>query len=118
MSYSKLKKSNSSKRKILFPNHGKWQTCYHIVRHADLLEGYVVARCVLFDRHFWPDLSEEEHWKSVEKIFKERNFNLIKNGWITLDIVRNNIIPALEIQARRCLEERSMEWDDRKIMKI
>jgi len=59
MSYSKLKALNAdvlaSNGELIFPCHGKWQRAYHVARHADLLEGYIVARCVLYSMHFYPE---------------------------------------------------------------
>ena len=42
MSYSKVKKNG-------FPNHGKYQLAYHIVREADLLSAYDFDRCMIYN---------------------------------------------------------------------
>ena len=52
MSYSKLKK-NVKEGIIEYPEHGEWMRAYHVARNADLLEGYIVARCVLYNQHIW-----------------------------------------------------------------
>ena len=41
MSYSKVKKNG-------YPDLGKYQLAYHIVREADLLSGYDVDRCLIY----------------------------------------------------------------------
>ena len=41
MSYSKVKKQG-------FPDLGKYQSAYHVVREADLLAGYDVERCIVY----------------------------------------------------------------------
>jgi len=110
MSYSKLKKAVDSSGNHVFPVHGKWQRSYEIARNADLLESFVVARCVLYNRHKYPSLSEEEHWAAAERLFAERVFQYKQEGWITLPAAVN-LIPRLEAEARRCLKERCMDWD-------
>ena len=116
MSYSKLKKSLSSE-KIEFPNHGKWQRAYHIARHADLLEGYVVARCVLYNIHIFPEKSMNEHWERASELFSERVFTYISEGWIFLPCAID-MAKALEQEARRCLQERSIDWPEPVIPEI
>ena len=41
MSYSKVKKNG-------FPDLGKYQMAYHIVREADLLAAYDIDRCIIY----------------------------------------------------------------------
>jgi len=110
MSYSKLKKSVSSGQ-IEYPNHGKWQRAYHVARHADLLEGYVVARCVMYNIHLYPEKSMDEHWQRATELFSERVFTYCSEGWIffpyAIELAR-----SLEEEARRCLQEKSMDWPE------
>ena len=108
MSYSKLKKSIVSGR-IEFPSHGKWQRAYHVARHADLLEGYIVARCILYNQHIFPEKSENEHWKRASELFSERVFTYISDGWIFLSGAIELAKPLIQ-EAHRCLEEKSMDW--------
>lgn len=108
MSYSKLKAHVVNDRPV-FPDHGKWQISYEVARHADLLESYVVARCVLYNKHIHPDLDEDAHWNRARELFEERVFNYVKDGWITLPGAVD-LVPSLEAEARRCLDERSMDW--------
>jgi hypothetical protein len=116
MSYSKLKKALSSGQ-IEFPNHGKWQRAYHVARHADLLEGYIVARCVLYNIHLFPEKSMDDHWKRATELFSERVFTYCSEGWIFLPCAIDLAKP-LEQEARRCLEERSMDWPEPVIPEI
>jgi hypothetical protein len=114
MSYSKLKALNydvlASNGNLIFPDHGKWQRAYHIARHADLLEGYIVARCVLYSMHFQPEKSEDECWSIAEDLFKARVFKYISDGWIFLPGTKKMAL-ILEKEAHRCFLERSMEWN-------
>jgi hypothetical protein len=109
MSYSKLKKSVDMNGTPVFPNHGKWQLAYEIGRHADLLDAYVPARCVMYNRHMYPEKSDDEHWERASELFEIRVFNYVKDGWITLPEALK-LVPDLERAARRCLEQRSEEW--------
>ena len=111
MSYSKLKKS------LEYPNHGKWQRAYHIARHADLLEGYIVARCVLYNMHIFPEKTEEEHWQRASEIFSNRVFTYVSDGWIFLPGALA-MAKTLEQEALRCLAEKSMDWPEPDITEI
>jgi len=110
MSYSKLKKSVSSGQ-IEYPNHGKWQRAYHVARHADLLEGYVVARCVMYNIHLYPEKSMDEHWQRATELFSERVFTYCSEGWIFFPYAIE-LAMSLEEEARRCLQEKSMDWPE------
>lgn len=108
MSYSKLKVQSSDGPPV-YPDHGVWQRAYHIARHADLLEGYIVARCFLYNKHIYKSITDEEHWIAVKNLFDIRVFRYVKDGWITLPAALD-MVPALEKEARRCLEEKSLDW--------
>ena len=84
MSYSKLKKQmvESGSQTPIYPDHGQWQRAYHIVRHADLLDAYVVARCFLYSKHIDPDQQDEVAWSVVEKLFENRVFKYVSDGFI------------------------------------
>jgi hypothetical protein len=110
MSYSKLKAHIDTSGNPVYPNHGKWQKSYEIARHADLLESFVVARCVLYNKHKFPEKTEDEHWSRARELFEERVFQYEKNGWITLPSALA-LLPRLEEEAHRCLNERCMDWD-------
>jgi hypothetical protein len=110
MSYSKLKKATHS-GKPEFPDHGKWQRAYHVARHADLLEGYIVARCVLYNQRIFPLKSIEEHWEQASELFSRRVFTYVSDGWIFLPRALE-MVKYLEFEARRCLSEKSMDWPE------
>ena len=116
MSYSKLKKSLSSGQ-VDFPNHGIWQRAYHVARHADLLEGYIVARCVMYNQHIFPSKSMDEHWQMVSELFSERVFTYVSEGWIFLPYAIE-LSKSLEEEARRCIQEKSMDWPEPLIPEI
>jgi hypothetical protein len=110
MSYSKLKRSVKD-GVIQYPDHGKWQMAYDVARNADLLEGYIVARCVLYNMHIYPKKTENEHWERAEQLFNERVFLYASEGWINLPGALA-MVPALEKEARRCLARRLMDWPE------
>jgi hypothetical protein len=88
-----------------YPDHGKWQRAYHIARHADLLDGYIVSRCFLYGKHISPSISDDECWKKVKDLFDVRVFKYVSDGWIYLP----EALPfakLLEVRARRELKER------------
>jgi HD superfamily phosphodiesterase len=109
MSYSKLKASSKGGPPI-YPDHGKWQRAYHVARHADLLEGYIVARCFLYNVKLYPAKTEDEHWEYVRDIFDNRVLSYVKDGWISIPGALT-MVPALESEARRCLEKKDLTWD-------
>lgn len=110
MSYSKLKK-NVIDGLIHYPNHGKWQRAYHVARNADLLEGFIVARCVLYNRQLYPKKSEVEHWERAEEVFNQRVFTYVSEGWINLP-GSLEMVPELEKEARRCLRYKLLDWPE------
>jgi len=107
MSYSKLKDNFANGQG--YPDHGKWQMAYHVARHADLLEAYVVARCILYDRHKYPERTEDQHWLRAEELFKTRVFTYVTDGWIFLPGALKQV-DALEEEAKRCLSTRCLDW--------
>jgi hypothetical protein len=115
MSYSKLNSRKKSAPTVstasIFPDHGKWQRAYHIARHADLLEGYVVARCVLYSKHICPEKPVDEHWRMAEDLFVKRIYLYISEGWITIPSAIE-IAAELEKEAQRCFHEKMMHWPE------
>ena len=107
MSYSKLKDDFANG--LGYPDHGKWQMAYHVARHADLLEAYIVARTILYDRHIHPERTDDQHWLRAEELFRTRVFPYVKDGWIFLPHVLSHV-KELEEEARRCLSTRSLDW--------
>jgi len=108
MSYSKLKMAAAGGPPT-YPDHGIWQRAYHVARNADLLEGYIVARCALYNKQIHPDYTEEQHWNRVEELFEKRVFMYKEDGWIILPGAIM-LIYDLEVEARRCLKDRSLAW--------
>jgi len=83
MSYSKLKASMRNGKPV-YPDHGPWQRAYHIARHADLLEGYKVRRCMLYTKHRLPQETPSAYWPIVREVFYTRVLNYVSDGWIFL----------------------------------
>lgn len=108
MSYSKLKIESKGGPPI-YPDHGKWQRAYHVARHADLLEGYIVARCFLYNLKIHPNATDDEHWNHVEVLFNNRVYSYVKDNWIFLPGALS-LVPDLESQAKKCINTRSLEW--------
>jgi HD superfamily phosphodiesterase len=106
MSYSYLNKMKVGGN-IVFPDHGKYQNIYHIVREADLLCSYRVRRCYLYQKHISPNMPEPEVWKKVVDLFETRMFKYLENGWFTLP---KSISWATKMEevARRDLE--NVKW--------
>ena len=110
MSYSKLKLQCINGVPV-FPDHGFWQQAYHVARHADLLEGYIVARCYMYNQHKYPEKTEIEHWACVNTLFEQRVFRYVSDGWITIPAALD-MVHGLETEARRCLSEWSLDWPE------
>jgi hypothetical protein len=81
MSYSKLNALRGQGVGNVFPNHGTWDKVYHAVRQADLLCSYRVHRCYQYQKRLHPEWSESAHWIGVSKLFQERVFKYVTNGW-------------------------------------
>jgi len=107
MSYSKLRAAMVD-GEIVYPDHGRWQAVYHIVRHADLLEAYRVDRCYHYQKHVRPDMSDDDCWQNVTDLFRRRVFNYVKDGWIFLDAALEHT-DRLEAEARRRIAMRELE---------
>jgi len=69
-----------------YPDYGKWQRAYHLARHADLLDAYLVGRCYLYTKHIYPTIQDKDCWKIVEDLFNIRVFRYVEDGWITLPL--------------------------------
>jgi HD superfamily phosphodiesterase len=107
MSYSKLRAAMVD-AEIVYPDHGRWQAVYHIVRHADLLEAYRVDRCYLYQKHVRPDMSDDECWNNVAALFQRRVLKYVSDGWIFLDAALEHT-DRLEAEARRRIATRELE---------
>ena len=104
MSYSKLKKQVVNGQPV-YPDHGKWQRSYHIVRHADLLDAYIVRRCFQYNKHIYPDLDDNVTWSAVELLFENRVFKYISDGWIFYPKALELANPLIQ-EARKTLLEK------------
>lgn len=105
-SYSKLKEQNKNQNKknkeIVYPDHGKWQRAYHIIRHADLLDAYKVERCMLYNQRIHPEMSHAEAFALVKAMFETRMFKYVSDGWIFYPAALA-LVPELEKTAREQL---------------
>ena len=108
MSYSKLKAAAAGGPPV-YPDHGRWQRAYHVARHADLLEGFIVARCFLYNLHIHPDKSQEEHWSVVMNLFDRRIYRYVEDGWINMPGALE-MVPDLIEEAHRCFNGRLLDW--------
>ena len=106
ISYSKLKKIlkvNPLDANPAYPDHGRWQRAYHIIRHADLLEGYSVRRCMLYTQHSQPGKSMEDYWEIVTEVFQRRILLYVSDGWIFLPQAKI-YAKVLDQEARNALD--------------
>lgn len=108
MSYSKLKKQMVDGQPV-YPDHGKWQRAYHIVRHADLLDAYVVARCFLYNKHIYPDLDDDVTWSAVDLLFENRVFKYVSDGFIFYPKALE-LAAELTVVAQKTLKERKFTY--------
>lgn len=108
MSYSLLKKTYLATG-VRYPDHGKWQRAYHLARHADLLDGYIVGRCYLYTKHIQPDITPEKCWEIVEELFEVRVFRYVSDGWIFLPLA-TIYAEDLEVTARLEFMDRMCDY--------
>jgi hypothetical protein len=113
MSYSMLKKENADAKrpvgKPVFPDHGLWTRAYHLARHADLLDAYIVGRCFLYTQHIFPDIHVEECWEIVEKLFVDRVYKYVSDGWIFMPLAIQ-YAEDLEVNARLTFSDRICDY--------
>jgi HD superfamily phosphodiesterase len=80
MSYSTVKKNG-------FPNLGKYQFAYHIVREADLLSAYDFDRCMIYKlNHHNFDLYDA--FDDAKYLFKNRVFKHNEHGLFVTDYAK------------------------------
>ena len=92
MSYSYVKKNG-------FPNHGKYQTAYNIVREADLLCAYDFDRCMMYNLFTENDSNLENAFSEANKLFNVRMFKHYDDGLFTTNYALNNY-KHLEVGAK------------------
>ena len=104
LSYTKLKNTKDKLGYIVYPDHGEWLRAYHIIRHADLLDAYLVDRCFEFQKHKYPTMNDKECWDIVKNIFDERIFKYVSDGWIFFPVALR-MVPEFERVAREILQK-------------
>ena len=77
MSYSKVKKQG-------FPDLGKYQSAYHVVREADLLCAYDFDRALIYHMYRKNNDFQEAYQESIQ-LFKNRVFKHEKDNLFTYD---------------------------------
>jgi HD superfamily phosphodiesterase len=102
MSYSTVKKNG-------FPDLGKYQTAYNIVREADLLAAYDFDRCMIYQIQKNNQNIEEVYQDALE-LFQKRIFRHKSDGLFITDYAINHS-ELLKFQAMR----RIIAWE--KILK-
>ena len=80
MSYSKVKKHG-------FPDLGKYQSAYHVVREADLLCAYDFDRALIYHMHRKNNDFQEAYQESMQ-LFKNRVFKHEKDNLFTYEYSR------------------------------
>jgi hypothetical protein len=95
MSYSKVKVNG-------YPFLGEYQMAYHIVREADLLSGYDIDRCIIYNmfRNYY------DYTKALQdcfNLFHSRVFTMIEDNLFTTDFAKNESLKLHE-KAKKNLE--------------
>ena len=102
MSYSKVKKKG-------FPDLGKYQSAYHVVREADLLCAYDFDRALIYHMYHKNNDFQEAYQESM-KLFKNRVFKHEKDNLFTYDYSKQQ---AAELKKQSL--QRIKQW--KRIMK-
>ena len=84
MSYSKVKKNG-------YPELGKYQLAYHIVREADLLASYDIDRCIIFGMYI-EKLDYNKALKRAIELFKNRELKYINENLFITDFSKNEAL--------------------------
>jgi hypothetical protein len=102
MSYSKVKKQG-------FPDLGKYQSAYHVVREADLLCAYDFDRALIY--HMYRKNNDfQEAYRESRELFKNRVFKHEKDNLFTYDYSKQQ---AIELKKHSL--QRIRQW--KRIMK-
>jgi len=96
MSYSKVKEFG-------FPDHGKYQQAYHIVREADLLCAYDFDRCMIYHMHT-RNTGIENAFRDSCNLFDVRVFRHESDGLFTIEYSKQ-LSQILETQSRARIEQ-------------
>jgi hypothetical protein len=84
MSYSKVKKNG-------YPDLGKYQLAYHIVREADLLSSYDIDRCIIYGMYI-EKLDYDKALKRAVELFKNRELKYINENLFITDFSKNKAL--------------------------
>jgi hypothetical protein len=95
MSYSHVKTYG-------FPNLGKYQTAYNIVREADLLCAYDFDRCMLYNM-YQHEGNMEDSFHEAENLFKIRMFKHNDDGLYFTQYSKMNY-QSMELQTKQRIE--------------
>ena len=95
MSYSHVKTFG-------FPNLGKYQTAYNIVREADLLCAYDFDRCMLYNM-YQLNGNMEESFDEAESLFQKRMFKHNDDGLFFTQYSKLNY-QSMELHAKERIE--------------
>jgi hypothetical protein len=90
MSYSKVKK-------VGFPELGRYQNAYHIVREADLLTAYDFERCMMYNIR-QQDGNIVDAFDSANTLFEHRVLKHMDDGLLLTDYARMKA-PELHLDA-------------------
>ena len=97
MSYSKVKKKG-------FPDLGKYQAAYHVVREADLLCAYDFDRALIYHMYRKNSDFQQAYRESIE-LFKNRVFKHEKDNLFTYDYSKQQ---AMELKKHSL--QRIRQW--------
>ena len=98
MSYSTVKKNG-------FPDLGKYQDAYHIVREADLLTSYDFDRTIIY--HMNKNNTLIHSYKDALELFENRVFNYHKDNLLLSDYSKDKSIELTSVAINRMLT-----WDN------
>tara|TARA_B100000123_G_scaffold192816_2_gene144208 strand:+ start:2463 stop:3053 length:591 start_codon:yes stop_codon:yes gene_type:complete len=93
MSYSKVKKQG-------FPDLGKYQSAYHVVREADLLCAYDFDRALIYHMYRKNNDFQEAYQESIQ-LFKNRVFKHEKDNLFTYDYSKQQAAELKKHSLRR-----------------
>jgi hypothetical protein len=92
MSYSYVKQNG-------FPDHGNYQTAYHIVREADLLCAYDFDRCMMYNLFTKENSNMDKAFHEASDLFDVRMFKHYDDGLFTTKYALHHYKP-LELESR------------------
>jgi hypothetical protein len=95
MSYSKVKKNG-------YPDLGKYQLAYHIVREADLLSGYDVDRCLIYQM-MHEKYNYVDSLRFVVELFENRILKYRDDSLFITEYSKNKSM-ILQVQAKAEIE--------------